>query len=195
MNNSIPEEALRAVGELLEFEGHSIAIVVLGGSAMILLGFVSRATKDVDVVALAAASSGKTILRRPEPLPDPLARAIKRVAVDMGLEPDWMNAAAGGQWDTGLPPGLGERLIWRDYAGLRVGLVDRQDLVFFKLYAAADHTGPGSVHYQDLLALRPSPSELENAAAWIATQDASEGFTRIVDKVIRSAERDVARRS
>lgn len=92
-------------------------------------------------------------------------------------------------------PGLGERLIWRDYAGLRVGLVDRQDLVFFKLYAAADHTGPGSVHYQDLLALRPSPSELENAAAWIATQDASEGFARIVDKVIRSAERDVARRS
>lgn len=104
MNDSIPEEALRAVGELLEFEGHSIAIVVLGGSAMILLGFVSRTTKDVDVVALAAASSGKTILRRPEPLPHPLARAIKRVAVDLGLEPDWMNAAAGGQWDTGLPP-------------------------------------------------------------------------------------------
>lgn len=191
MSESIPEEALHSVGELLAFEGHSISIVVMGGSAMILLGFVSRATKDVDVVALATASSGRMILERPEPLPDPLARAIKRVAVDLGLEPDWMNAAAGGQWDTGFPPGMEERLIWRDYAGLRVGLVDRQDLVFFKLYAAADHTGPSSVHYQDLLALLPSPSELESAAEWIATQDASEGFAGIVDQVIRSAERDV----
>jgi hypothetical protein len=195
MNDPIPEEALRAVGELLEFEGHSIAIVVLGGSAMILLGLVSRATKDVDVVALATESSEKMILQRPDPLPDPLRRAIERVAFDLGLEPDWMNAAAGGQWDTGLPPGMEGRLHWRDYAGLRVGLVDRQDLVFFKLYAAADHTGPSSVHYQDLVALRPSPSELEKAAEWITTQDASKDFARIVDQVVRSAERDVARGS
>ncbi len=192
MQGSVPEEALRAVGELLEFEGQNIAIVVLGGSAMILLGLVSRATKDVDVVALATESAGKTILRRPDPLPEPLVRAIERVAIDLGLEDDWMNAAAGGQWDTGLPPGIEERLTWRDYAGLRVGLVGRRDLVFFKLYAAADHAGPSSVHYQDLLALRPAPSELEQAARWIATQDASEAFAGVVDQVVRSAKRDLA---
>lgn len=194
MSGPVPEEALRAVGELLEFEGHSISIVVSGGSAMILLGLVSRATKDVDVLALAIHSSRTTILHRPDPLPDPLNRAIARVATDLGLDSDWMNAAAGGQWDTGLPPGMKERLTWRDFAGLRVGLVDRQDLVFFKLYAAADDTGPSSVHYQDLIALRPGPSELERAAEWIATQDVSESFARIVDQVVRSAERDVARR-
>lgn len=47
----------------------------------------------------------------------------------------------------------------------RVGLVHRNDLVFFKLFASVDSGGPKSVHYQDLIALRPSPGELLDAAA------------------------------
>lgn len=160
---------------------------------MILLGLVSRATSDVDVLALASTGASGVRLRPPDPLPDSLTRAIERVADDLGLAADWMNTAAGGQWQTGLPPGLAGRLEWREWGGLRVGLVSRHDLVFFKLYAAADGTGPESVHYQDLLALSPSPEELRLAAGWIATQDASPGFAGIVDQVVRSAENDVER--
>ena len=189
----IPEEAIRAVGELLAFENEHVAVVVLGGAAMILLGLVSRATKDVDVVALATEESGTVNLQPPDPIPEALSRAIRRVADDLGLDPSWMNTTAGGQWETGLPPGLVTRLQWRTYGGLKVGLVDRRDLVFFKLYAAADGTGPESVHYQDLIALCPTAEELEAAIEWIATQDTSERFSQIVDEVARRAREDVAR--
>ena len=95
-----------------------------------------------------------------------------------------MNTAVAFQWVTGLPPGLEQRVEWRDFAALRVGLVAREDLVAFKLYASADQTGPASVHVSDLLALRPTPRELSEAAAWIRTQDASPDFHVVVDRVI-----------
>lgn len=188
MIEPIPERALRAVGDLLKYEGEKVDIVILGGSAMILLGLVHRVTTDVDILALADdTATGVKLLTRPDKLPDALIRAISRVAGDLGLRPDWMNTAPGGQWDTGLPPGLENRLEWRDFSNLRVGLVSRYDLIFFKLYAAADDVGPASVHYQDLLALRPSPEELRDAVAWIATQDTSPDFAGIVREVARRA--------
>lgn len=46
-------------------------------------------------------------------------------------------------------------------------------MIALKLFAAIDR-GPRSVHMQDLLRLEPSDEELESAAAWVGTQDASE---------------------
>ena len=68
----------------------------------------------------------------PEPIPAPLARAAGTVARDLHLDEHWLNTGPALQWRTGLPPGL---------AG-------RDDLIFFKLFAAADSSGPRSVHYQ-----------------------------------------------
>ena len=102
-----------------------------------------------------------------------------------------MNTGPALQWRAGLPPGLAKRVHWRAYAALRVGLVDRYDLVFFKLFASADATGPKSVHYQDLLALRPSPSDLAAAAAWVHTQDASPAFADVLDRVVAHVLRDL----
>jgi hypothetical protein len=65
-----------------------------------------------------------------------------------------------------------------------VGLVDRYDLIFFKLFATADSTGPQSIHYQDLLALGPTADELDAAAVWVRTQDASSEFARVLEKVL-----------
>jgi hypothetical protein len=65
-----------------------------------------------------------------------------------------------------------------------VGLVDRRDLVFFKLYAAADATGPASIHVSDLLALRPTDADLRAAAAWVRTQDPSPAVATAVEKVV-----------
>ena len=50
------EQALTAVGEILAAEGKSAAIVIVGGAALNLLGVVDRATRDVDVMALAEPS-------------------------------------------------------------------------------------------------------------------------------------------
>lgn len=72
-----------------------------------------------------------------------------------------------------------------------MGLVDRYDLIFFKLFAAADAIGPQSVHYQDLLRLRPTSAELRAAAEWVRTQDASPAFAAVLDRVVRQCRVDL----
>ena len=119
----------------------------------------------------------------PEPLPEPLVRAIGTVARDFGLPADWMNTDVALQWHAGLPPGLEEGLTWRRYDALRVGLVGRRALVALKLFAAVDG-GPEGVHFQDLVALGPTEEELSEAAAWVRTQDASGVFDQMVGEVV-----------
>jgi hypothetical protein len=51
-------------------------------------------------------------------------------------------------------------------------------------YAAADDVGPTSRHFKDLLALKPTPADLEAAREWIATQDPSPAVAQAVAQVI-----------
>jgi hypothetical protein len=76
-------------------------------------------------------------------------------------------------------------------AALWVGLVDRYDWIFFKLFASADASGPRSVHYRDLAALRPTLKELNEAAEWVRAQDASPTFATILEQVIGYAREDL----
>jgi hypothetical protein len=188
-NSAEIEEALRRLGELLEVRGQRYHIVVIGGSAVNLLGVRSRATTDVDILAFAGPDARGVLRLRPpdEPLPEPLSTAAQTVARDLGLDPHWLNTGPASQWRTGLPPGLESRVWWRDYGNLSVGIADRRDLVFFKLYAAADDRGPESVHFQDLAALTPTDQELEAAAAWVRGQDPSPDFSQRVSQVIQHA--------
>lgn len=183
------EQALRLVGELLEAGGLRFHVAVIGGSAVNLLGLVSRATTDVDILAFADVDAQGALHLRPpdEPLPPPLAHAARTVATDLGLDPNWLNTGPASQWRTGLPPGLSERLDWRTYGGLVVGVAARYDLIFFKLYAAADDIGPSSVHFQDLVALAPTSDELEAAGHWVRDQDPSPDFAHVVSQVIKHA--------
>ena len=155
------EQALQAVGELVTAEGHSYAIVILGGAALSLLGIIDRATRDVDIVAFASDSSpggSPKLVMPPQPMPEPLARAIRTVAGDFGLDEKWLNTGPDLQMRMGLPDGMAARLEWRDFAGLRVGLTSPRDLVAFKLFAAA---------------------------AWVKSQDANtDEFQKIVDTVV-----------
>ena len=190
---AVIEIALTRVGEQLAFEGDRYAVIVLGGAALNLLGIVDRATSDVDILAFADQAHGvrEPLLRiPPSPMPAALDRAIADVGRDMALDPHWMNTAPALQWKQGLPPGLASRVSWRHYGpagapdvGLDVGLVSRHDLIFFKLYAAADDASPRSVHFKDLLALTPSDEELDAAAAWVRPQNASPEFHEILDQV------------
>ena len=187
------EKALDALGELLTAGGTEFGIVVLGGAALNLLGIVERTTRDVDVLAITSSTldAGLPLLTPPEPLPEPLKRAIDRVARDFRIPEDWVDTTMGLKLQTGLPPGLERRIHWRRYGGLVVGLVDRYNLIFFKLYAATDSGGPASVHYQDLLALRPTSLELDEAATWVRKRDPSGGFSIILEQVMERLRTDV----
>ena len=181
--------ALRALGEILASQGEHAAVVVVGGTALIMQGFVARATRDVDVIAISRdpPERERKAIEAPEPLPESLLRAISRVARDYNLPDDRMNTTVGLQWKTGLPQGFEERIHWEQYDGLWLGLADRYDLIFLKLYAAADSEGPSSVHYQDLIALQPTNEELDAAARWVRSQDPSAPFARILDQVLEHA--------
>ena len=65
------ERALRRVGELLDAQSLRYHIVIIGGTAVNLLGLISRATTDVDILAFAAPDAAGTMRLRPpdEPLP------------------------------------------------------------------------------------------------------------------------------
>jgi hypothetical protein len=187
------EAALTRVSELLDADGEPFAIVILGGAALNLLGVVGRTTTDVDILAVARPGDSaveRQISEPPIPLPESLRRAVRLVAEDMGLAPDWLNAGPALQWRTGLPPGLAGRIEWRQYgSALDVGIVSRYDLIFFKLFAAADGTGTADVHYQDLIALEPTSEELVAAANWVGGQDASSEFAGILAEVIAHVRR------
>ena len=185
MINALLVEALEAVGDLLADANVAYGIVVVGGASLNLLGLVTRATNDVDVIATVANLQARPLelTEPPQPLPAPLQRAIETVQRDFDLPAGWMNTEIAAQWTQGLPPGLAKDLTWHRYSGLQVGLAGRASLISLKLFAAVDR-GPQSVHFQDLLALQPTSAELEEAALWVRTQDAAPEFPLLVDQVI-----------
>jgi hypothetical protein len=160
--------------------------VVVGGTALNLLHVVERATRDVDVIAAGILRDGSPVdIGPPDPLPDALKVVVGTVARDLGLPTDWMNTTVAGQWQTGLPPGFASRVTWTRHAGLWIGLAGRVDLIYLKLYAAADDTSPASRHFADLLALRPTADELRSGRTWISsTQDPSPTMAATLERII-----------
>ena len=170
---------LDALGAHLEAVGETAAIVVVGGAALALRGWVPRSTHDVDVIATADPSGALS----PPPLPEALVAAVRRVARDFGLPGEWLNCLVARQWNAGLPDSLAADLQWRQYRALRVGLAGRESLLALKLFAAVDR-GPRSVHVQDLLALAPSEAEMVRASAWVQTQDLAPEWPQLVAEVV-----------
>src|SRR2546423_15112912 len=108
--NSI-ERALATLGALLEERGIGYEIVVVGGSALLLLGLIHRPTKDLDVLALV--DQGNYVPA--QPLPAGLAQAASDVAEELGLAPDWLTSGPTSQLERGLPEGFRERVATLTY--------------------------------------------------------------------------------
>jgi hypothetical protein len=102
---------LTALAEQLATAGEAFEIVVVGGSGLLALGVIERATSDIDVIALR--SNEKLI--DPRPLPQALLVARNRVARDFSLPEDWLNAGPSSLLDFGLPGGFIERIKTRRY--------------------------------------------------------------------------------
>ena len=94
--------------------------------------------------------------------------------------------------ESGLPDGFEKRLVRKRYGDyLTVYFTGRTDQIFFKLYAAVDRN---DYHVQDLLALKPTEKEMEEATKWVLTQDVSEGFRLVLkDFLERHGYGDIAK--
>ena len=171
------EQAFRLLsGRLALADAPTYNLVVCGGTALVATKLVMRATRDVDIVAMADEDGN---LIDPEPLPPPLVETAKEVADDLGLPENWLNngpsSGEGGLFRMGLPEGFAERVTWKMFGdNLTVGFIGRHDQIHFKLYAAVDQMG--SYHATDLQALEPTEEELLVAVAWTRTHDVSEGY-------------------
>jgi hypothetical protein len=169
------------VNNQLQVLGSHVEIVVIGGSALTALGLVRRATRDVDLLAIA--ENGE--LRLAEPLPRALVAARAAVAADFGLAEEWLNAGPADLLKWGLPEAFMSRVVTRSYGtALVADFAGRFDQIHFKLFALVDQ-GAGR-HEADLRALRPTQDELTAAARWSITQDPSPGYRSVLVDALRA---------
>ncbi|NLV41249.1 MAG: hypothetical protein GXY15_08465 [Candidatus Hydrogenedentes bacterium] len=175
-------------GLLVRSEAPPVHLVVCGGAALIAAGLIARTTRDVDIVALL--EDGR--LASPSPLPPHLLLAAEQTAEALQLPKDWINNAPsrnkGGLFQMGLPEGLQERLLPRNYgACLTAHFIGRLDQIHFKLYAAVER---GGYHTADLLALGPTDTELAQAAQWALGQDVSREFRQLLRQLLETLGND-----
>ncbi len=169
------DEALITLGEVLEARALKYEIVAVGGSALMLLGLLSRPTRDLDALALVDDGAYMSA----DPLPRPLTDAVVSVGRALGLADDWLNPGPAGLLRFGLPEGFHKRVEHRQYGGLALQIAGRFDQICLKLYAAVDQ-GPASKHVADLRSLQPTREELLTAARWSRTHDPSEGYRELL---------------
>jgi hypothetical protein len=175
--------ALDILGRLLEDRGHPTEIVVIGGGALLLQGWISRPTKDLDALAVVVDGA----YRSAKPFPEPLQEAIEDTAPIVGADAHWLNAGPTAQLGYDLPAGFRDRTTAQTFHALVVQVAGRFDQICLKLYAAADNDRR-SKHVADLIALAPESDELARATSWVKRQDTGPEFASFVDAVVQHVE-------
>lgn len=162
IRRDVLDDVLAALGGVLTERGLAYEIAVVGGSALLLQGLISRPTRDMDVVAILLEGQ----LRDPRPLPGDLLAAAQDVARAYGLDEAWLNPhAADLLFEYGLPDGFLTRCEVRRDGGLTVHIATRLDQIAFKLFASLDLYRTRDV--DDLRAMQPSQEELIDVAPWV----------------------------
>jgi hypothetical protein len=166
-----PQITLQAFDCWLSERDLSFEAVIVGGSALALLGLIDRPTRDVDVIAPG--------------LPEAIAGAARAFATEMSragqpLAADWLNTGPIAVADA-LPAGWEERLrlIFAGSA-LRLHTLGRQELLLTKLFALCDR----GTDLADCLAMAPSAEALRDAEGWLLQQDASEIWPSLVGETL-----------
>jgi hypothetical protein len=159
-NNMLPRPTIEAFDAWLAARSLHIDAIVVGGSALALLGVTDRQTRDFDIL-------------HPE-LPEEIAEAAREFAAHrrgegVELADDWLNNGPMQLVDV-LPDGWRLRLR-AAFAGkaLTLTTLGRPDLLKTKLFALCDR----GTDLADCVALAPTPEEIEEAGPWLAEQDAN----------------------
>ena len=153
----ITKDILDAYDTFLEERGLQLDAIIVGGTALNLLGYISRQTRDVDIIA-------------PE-----LSEALKSSSEEFAktiptLWSNWLNNGPSSLVDI-LPTGWETRLQ-DSYIGtaLHLKTLGRSDLLKSKLFAYCDR----GTDLSDCLAMKPTPEELNDALTWVILQDGNE---------------------
>lgn len=144
-----PAEVIPAFDEFLAVRGLRFAGVIIGGSALVLLGVVQRTTEDCDVL---------------DPgIPSSVREAAEAFADERGIDRDWFNCKAHDfvTIEGCVPGGWRERLrtVFRGKA-LQLQTLGAHDLLCTKLVALIDR----GTDFDDCVALQPTANDL--VAAW-----------------------------
>ncbi len=147
---------LHLLGLGLSFEG-----VVIGGSALALLGVIQRPTRDFDILVPELTPEIAAAARE-------FARTQRKGGVD--LMDEWLNNGPTQLGDV-LPPGWRER-VQRIFEGRRLVLstLGRPDLLKSKLFALCDR----GTDLPDCIALAPTAEDLAECLPWLVSQDGNE---------------------
>ena len=161
-----------------------IHVVVCGGAALIAAGLVSRATQDVDVIALLRVNQADVEISEAKSLPADVKRLVAEIGIESGIREDWLNFDASPLIAFGFPPSMRTRLIKKSYGiCLTVYFISRFDQVHFKMYAAMDPKD-GTRHLGDLLDLKPRENEVRAAISWLLGRKASPEFKAALCQVL-----------
>lgn len=178
------ENLLTALGKQIELMNKGpIELVICGGASLNVLGQIRRTTKDIDIMGiLKREKSGKVDIIEAV-LPQWFIDAAERVKKDFNLPENWINVEATSIVRFGLPKDFIRRLMKKIYSKvLSVYYISRLDQIHFKLYASADK---GGHHIDDLMDLKPTNKEIEQAALWSMTHDISEGFRLVLKDLLK----------
>lgn len=152
---------MEAFDRYLASLGLRFEAVVIGGSALVLMGLVQRLTRDVDVLT-------------PE-LPEAISAAARDFAKQQrqlggDLIDNWLNNGPMQLGDV-LPTGWAER-VERIFEGesLILSTLGRTDLLKSKLFALCDR----GTDLPDCIALGPTAEELAECLPWLELQDGNE---------------------
>lgn len=166
-----PRTTIVAFDDFLSARGAGFTGIVIGGTALALIGIVVRPTRDCDVLD--------------PPIPAELASharafAAQRRATGDPLADDWFNAGPASLASV-LPPGWRDRFV-DAFTGraLRLRTLGRSDLLASKLFALCDR----GTDLGDCLALAPTPAELSTAQPWLEYQDANPNWPAHTRNVI-----------
>lgn len=158
-----PREILEAFDRYLAERSLRLEAVVIGGAALNLLGIISRATKDCDILS--------------PPLPPPIVEAARSFAAEVRrrgeeLQDDWLNNGPASLASV-LPPGWRDRLQ-PTFSGAAIQLrcLGRDDLLRSKLFALCDR----GFDLGDCVALAPAGDELRAILPWLEQQDGHPGW-------------------
>jgi hypothetical protein len=156
----LPRPTIEAFDAHLLGAGLRLEAVVIGGSALALLGVITRPTRDFDILA---PDLPKEIAEAAQTF----ARGQRAIGIDLG--DDWLNNGPS-QLASALPSGWTHR-VQPAFSGQALVLttLGRADLLKTKLFALCDR----GTDLRDCLALAPSAAELAEALPWVGFQDAN----------------------
>ena len=178
INSGSLQESLTLVGEILEIERAApVHLVVVGGSALLAAGIVSRTTEDVDVLAERGIPEGEIVPIHQ--LSRALLDAARRVAAELGLPANWLNASAA---LFSIPVESYPADFWSEMkrqsfgSCLEVYFLGRAGLIYLKFHAAIDSGRKRRKHDRDdLVLLAPTKEEAEKAIRWLCHEELLNG--------------------